>query len=197
MNILKTSKKGYTIIELLVVITLIAVLATMMSQFYTYYITQWKNEKRMNAIRTYWIVLAEVVWRTWDIPAGYCSNDWWSTYTSSCFLADGCTATIACNSSTNYCKKVWTRFYDFNKLLTDYSYSTPVDLINSWENMPDWFNFKLCSRSAIAKAYSGSLIPKEPGYVWDTLDVTNPSFILQFSETDGTNRILYKRGDNF
>lgn len=191
------NRKWYTLIELIIVITLIGILWTIFSSAYNYYISQSKNEKRMNAVKMYWMVLTEVIWRNWDIPTSYCSNDGWANYNSLCFTDNWCTPTISCNATNNYCKQVWTYYFDFNKLASDYSYNIPATLQNPGENFPSGFNFKLCPRAATISAYVWTPIPTQAGYLWAPVTTTNPSFILQFVDTDWTNRVISRHSEWF
>lgn len=193
----KNSKRGYTLIELIIVITLIGILGSIFSSAYTYYISQSKNEKRINAIKMYWMVLTEVIGRNGDIPTSYCSSNGWASYDALCFTVNWCTPTISCNATNNYCKQVWTYYFDFNKLSSEYSYNIPASLQNPGENFPAWFNFKLCPRGATWTAYSWVTLPIQTWYTWTPVSTTNPSFILQFVDTDGTNRIISRHSEWF
>lgn len=194
--------KWFTLVELIIVMVIMGILGTFVSNAYLYYMEQWRDEKRINIVRTYGIVLREVIWRYWDVPDRYCTIDGWLTYAdefsaNSCFWpAKNTCFTANCTAANNYCASTGYKYFDFNKMMKDHSYVLPEELKFSWENMPDWFNFTICPRSGSDKAYIWNPIPKEIWYTGSWVEVENPSFMLKFIEDNGTNRIIFKNSDN-
>lgn len=190
-------KKWFSLVELLAVMVLIAIIGVIANNVFIWYLAKWKDEKRLNATKSYALAVQEIIGRAWDIPTWYCTNDGGATYNSSCFSDNWCTTQIFCWATNRNCSLVWQTYYDFNKLLNDYSYKLPADIKIVWENMPKGMNFKLCPSTATISAYANVPLPKESWFTGVDPNVQNPSFYFKFLDYDGNNRLLLKSGSDF
>jgi len=190
--------KWFTLIELLIVLALIIIFATFINNTYTWYIQDWKDEKRLLSTQWIWSIMEQVFQKNTDFPSWYCTNDW-ITYDDSCFQANWCTNEITCDSSNNYCSWIaWSSYIDIWKLAQDYS--IPYESIPSikWESYPNWMSYIVCSRNATSNAYQSTFYDSPSWFTWTDVQTSNPSFIFYFTTYDGdTKRVVYTYSENF
>ncbi len=188
----KINKGWFTLIELAVVITVLAILWSFTFDFYANYKEEQLVDDEISDIQQYWLLLSTIINKTWDIPLNYCKNvSGW--HDSDCFEADPlndwstdniCSwvewdffADNDCDSwcviidcETNICS--WNNiYYDFEKLFSDYvnyNYTIRTD------SFTDKFSYRICPEKDI----SDTLII----WKWDESSywTFSPSFTLYY-----------------
>lgn len=147
--------KWFTLIELIVVITIIWILTISLTKWYWYLINSSEEEGIKSSLQQLWTIFSTIIQKNWDFPYNnYCRNSSWNYDNTSCFQLNswwweckwnfsdiwkiecdrGC---IMINCSNNFCS--WNNSYlDFDKILQENNYWDTT--INYWKS----FSYKIC-----------------------------------------------------